>query len=229
MSLQWWIQGSERGFTGPFLCYYVNCVELRIYHERVWCMVSLSMLGLGGSLTSSLQCVVKRNDHEIIYLRSHPTHSNSLWGSLLSCKQNYSGARKLCKFEDNSMQPLWVHSMHSPLLDFKSLWTSWFSCRYLIPGRRTAQMLDVSMPNAKYSRCTFSYLLCPKQALVNVKTLFFLVETIEEGSFLGKFWKHESLIVSHEENCHAHSRQTCDHGKSWCQNCSIELDDVWMV
>jgi len=34
--------------------------------------------GLGGSLTSSLQCVVKGNDHEIIYLRSHPTHSDSL-------------------------------------------------------------------------------------------------------------------------------------------------------
>ena len=33
---------QKTGFTGPFLLY-VNCVELRIYCEKVWCMVSLSV------------------------------------------------------------------------------------------------------------------------------------------------------------------------------------------
>jgi len=43
MSLQWWIHGSENGIHRPIFMLYVNCVELRIYHEKVWCMVSLSV------------------------------------------------------------------------------------------------------------------------------------------------------------------------------------------
>ena len=43
MSMQWWIHGSENGIHRPIIMLYVNCVELRIYCEKVWCMVSLSV------------------------------------------------------------------------------------------------------------------------------------------------------------------------------------------
>jgi len=48
MSMQWWIHGSENGIHRPIIMLYVNCVELRIYHEK-GLVYGISISGKGRS------------------------------------------------------------------------------------------------------------------------------------------------------------------------------------